>query len=143
MMQQAIEAELAELLSTCSNITTLHGKRAVVCNGYLPERKVLTAAGQIIVQVPKVGDRTRSGIKFDANVVPPYGRKLPRVSVTLPWLRLKGISTGNISDALKVLLGDDARGLSANVVGRLKRQWADYELESPRPVSFQLCLLVG
>ena len=75
VIQQAIEAELAELLSTCSNITTLHGKRAVVRNGYLPEREVLTAAGQIVVQVPKVRDRTGSGIKFNSNVVPPYVRK--------------------------------------------------------------------
>lgn len=124
VIQQAIEAELAELLSTCSNITTLHGKRAVVRNGYLPEREVLTAAGQIIVQVPKVRDRTGSGIKFNSNVVPPYVRKSPRVSAALPWLYLKGISTGNMADALKVLLGDDARGLSANVVSRLKEQWA-------------------
>lgn len=124
VIQQAIEAELAELLSTCSNITTLHGKRAVVRNGYLPEREVLTAAGQIVVQVPKVRDRTGSGIKFNSNVVPPYIRKSPRVSAALPWLYLKGISTGNMADALKVLLGDDARGLSANVVSRLKEQWA-------------------
>ena len=124
MIQQAIGAELAELLSTCSNITTLHGKRAVVRNGYLPEREVLTAAGQIIVQVPKVRDRTGSGIKFNSNVVPPYVRKSPRVSAALPLLYLKGISTGNMADALKVLLGDDARGLSANVVSRLKEQWA-------------------
>ncbi len=93
VIQQAIEAELAELLSTCSNITTLHGKRAVVRNGYLPEREVLTAAGQIVVQVPKVRDRTGSGIKFNSNVVPPYVRKSPRVSAALPWLYLKGIST--------------------------------------------------
>ena len=124
VIQQAIEAELAELLSTCSNITTLHGKRAVVRNGYLPEREVLTAAGQIVVQVPKVRDRTGSGIKFNSNVVPPYVRKSPRVSAALPWLYLKGVSTGNMADALKVLLGDDARGLSANVVSRLKEQWA-------------------
>jgi transposase-like protein len=124
VIQQAIEAELAELLSTCSNITTLHGKRAVVRNGYLPEREVLTTAGQIVVQVPKVRDRTGSGIKFNSNVVPPYVRKSPRVSTALPWLYLKGTSTGNMADALKVLLGDDARGLSANVVSRLKVQWA-------------------
>ncbi len=56
MIQQAIEAELAELLSSCANVTTLHGKRAVVRNGYLPGREVLTAAGQIAVKVPKVRD---------------------------------------------------------------------------------------
>ena len=54
VIQQAIEAELAELLSSSANVITLHGKRAVVRNGYLPEREVLTAAGQIAVKVPKV-----------------------------------------------------------------------------------------
>lgn len=124
VIQQAIEAELAELLSSCANVTTLHGKRAVVRNGYLPEREVLTAAGQITVKVPKVRDRSGSGIKFNSNVVPPYIRKSPRVSAALPWLYLKGISTGDMGEALRVLLGEDARGLSANVVSRLKAQWA-------------------
>jgi hypothetical protein len=63
VIQQAIEAELAELLSICSNVTMLHGKRAVVRNGYLPGREVLTGAGPIQVKVPKVRDRSGSGIK--------------------------------------------------------------------------------
>ena len=47
VIQQAIETELAELLSSCVNVTTLHGRAAVVRNGYLPERQVLTGAGSI------------------------------------------------------------------------------------------------
>lgn len=101
------------------------GKRAVVRNGYLPEREVLTAAGPIAVKVPEVRDRSGSGIKFNSSIVPPYVRKSPRVSAALPWLYLKGISTGDMGEALRVLLGDDAKGLSANVVSRLKAQWAD------------------
>lgn len=124
VIQQAIEAELAELLSSCANVTTLHGKRAVVRNGYLPEREILTAAGQVAVKVPKVRDRSGSGLKFNSNIVPPYVRKSPRVFAALPWLYLKGISTGDMGEALQVLLGEDARGLSANVVSRLKIQWA-------------------
>jgi transposase-like protein len=78
--------------------------------------------------VPKVRDRTGSGIKFNSNIVPPYIRKSPRVSAALPWLYLKGISTGDMGEAMKVLLGEDAKGLSANVVSRLKAQWAtDHE----------------
>jgi putative transposase len=72
--------------------------------------------------VPKVRDRSRSGIKFNSNIVPPCIRKSPRVSAALPWLYLKGISMGDMSEALRVLPGDDARGLSANVVSRLKAQ---------------------
>ena len=123
VIQQAIEAELADLLSKHANVVTLQGKRAVVRNGYLPEREVLTAAGAIAVRVPKVRDRAGSGVKFNSNIVPPYVRKSPRVSAALPWLYLKGISTGDMSEALRVLLGEDAKGLSANVVSRLKAQW--------------------
>lgn len=124
VIQQAIESELAELLSNCSNVLTLQGKQAVVRNGFLPEREVLTAAGPIAVKVPKVRDRSGSGIKFNSNIVPPYIRKSPRVSAALPWLYLKGVSTGDMGEALSVLLGEDAKGLSANVVSRLKAQWA-------------------
>jgi len=136
VIRQVIEAELAELLSSCANVTTLKGKRAVVRNGYLPEREILTAAGPIAVQVPKVRDRSGSGIKFNSNIVPPYVRKSPRVSAALPWLYLKGISTGDMGEALRVLLGEEAKGLSANVVSRLKAQWADeHEAWSRRDLS--------
>jgi putative transposase len=125
VIQQAIEAELTALLERFENVKTMHGQRAVVRNGYLPEREVLTAAGPIAVKVPKVRDRSGSGVKFNSSIVPPYVRKSPRVSAALPWLYLKGISTGDMSEALSVLLGEDAKGLSANVVSRLKAQWAD------------------
>jgi putative transposase len=125
VIQQAIEAELSALLERFENVKTLHGQRAVVRNGYLPEREVLTAAGPIPVKVPKVRDRSGSGVKFNSSIVPLYVRKSPRVSAALPWLYLKGISTGDMSEALSVLLGEDAKGLSANVVSRLKAQWAD------------------
>jgi len=129
VIQQAIEAELAQLLEQYENVKTLHGQRAVVRNGYLPEREVLTGAGPVAVQVPKVRDRSGSGVKFNSSIVPPYVRKSPRVSAALPWLYLKGISTGDMSEALGVLLGEDAKGLSANVVSRLKAQWADEQLQ--------------
>ena len=125
VIQQAIEAELSELMERFANVKTLQGQRAVVRNGYLPEREVLTAAGPIAVKVPKVRDRSGSGVKFNSAIVPPYVRKSPRVSAALLWLYLKGISTGDMGEALSVLLGDDAKGLSANVVSRLKAQWAD------------------
>ncbi|MEP6880106.1 MAG: IS256 family transposase [Nitrosospira sp.] len=125
VIQHAIEAELAELLARYTNVATLTGKRAVVRNGYLPEREVLTAAGPVPVKVPKVRDRSDAGVKFNSAIVPPYVRKSPRVSAALPWLYLKGISTGDMGEALSVLLGEDAKGLSANVVSRLKAQWAE------------------
>ena len=125
VIHQAIEAELAQLLEQYENVKTLHGRRSVVRNGYLPERCVLTGAGPVAVKVPKVRDRSGSGVKFNSAIVPPYVRKSPRVSAVLPWLYLKGISTGDMSEALQVLLGEEAKGLSANVVSRLKAQWVD------------------
>ena len=95
VIQQAIEAELAQLLEQYENVKTLAGQRAVVRNGYLPERAVLTAVGPVAVQVPKVRDRSGSGVKFNSALVPPYVRRSARVSAALPWLYLKGISTGD------------------------------------------------
>ena len=125
VIHQAIEAELAQLLEQYEKVKTLSGRRAVVRNGYLPERAVLTAVGPVAVTVPKVRDRSGSGVKFNSALVPPYVRRSPRVSAAMPWLYLKGISTGNMSEALKVLVGEDAKGLSPNVVSRLKAQWAE------------------
>ena len=125
VIQQVIELELAALLEQYANVRTLSGKKAVVRNGYLPERDVLTAAGPVAVKVPKVRDRSGTGVKFNSAVVPPYVRKSPRVSAALPWLYLKGISTGDMGEALSVLLGEQAKGLSANVVSRLKAQWSE------------------
>ncbi len=125
IIQQAIEVEVQVLTSSYANVTTTGGQRVVVRNGYHPERDILTAAGPVPVKMPKVRDRSGSGIKFTSQLVPPYVRRTPRLSAALPWLYLKGISTGDMSEALQALLGEDAKGLSAPVVSRLKMQWAD------------------
>ena len=125
VIHQAIEAELAQLLDQYDNVKTLHGKQAIVRNGYLPEREILTAVGPVAVKVPKVRDRSGSGVKFNSAIVPPYVRRCARVSAALPWLYLKGISTGDMSEALAVLVGEEAKGLSPSVVSRLKTQWAN------------------
>lgn len=125
VIQQALEAEFTQLLGQYDNVKTLHGKQAIVRNGYLPEREILTAVGPVTVKVPKVRDRSGGGVKFNSNIVPPYVRRSARVSAALPWLYLKGISTGDMSEALAVLVGEEAKGLSPNVVSRLKAQWTD------------------
>lgn len=108
-----------------TNVTDLSGRKAVVRNGFLPAREVLTALGPVAVRVPKVRDRSGSGVKFNSAIVPPYVRKARRVEVALPWLYLRGISTGDMQEALTVLLGADAKGLSPAVVSRLKAQWSE------------------
>ncbi|WP_442859729.1 IS256 family transposase [Burkholderia sp. 9773_38] len=125
IIRQAIEAELAALLEKYPNVRTIDGRRAVVRNGYLPERQIVTAVGPVAVQVPKVRDRSDSGVKFNSAIVPPYVRKSPRVSSSLPWLYLRGVSTGDMGEALSELLGEQAKGLSANVVSRLKATWTN------------------
>ena len=125
VIQQVIEAEMADMLNRFAHVRTQQGRRAVVRNGTLPERAVLTGIGPVSVTIPKVRDRSGQGIKFNSALVPPYVRKSARISAALPWLYLKGISTGDMSEALSVLLGERVRGLSPNVVCRLKAQWAD------------------
>ena len=124
LIQKAIEVEVRELLADYENVRMLGGQKAVVRNGYLPERQVLTAVGPVDVRVPKVRDRSGGGVKFNSALVPPFVRRSPRVSAALPWLYLKGISTGDMREALTVLVGDQAKGLSPNVVSRLKAEWA-------------------
>ena len=136
LIEQAVETELQVLLEEYANVTDLAGRRAVVRNGYLPERAILTGLGPVTVRLPKVRDRSQSGVKFNSAVVPPYVRKARRVEAALPWLYLRGISTGDMQEALLVLLGEEAKGLSPAVVSRLKAQWAeDYAAWNRRDLS--------
>ncbi len=136
LIQKAIEVEVQELLDDYENVKTLRGQRSVVRNGYLPAREVLTSVGNIEVRVPKVRDRSGMGVKFNSALVPPFVRRSPRMSAALPWLYLKGISTGDMREALAVLVGEQAKGLSANVVSRLKAEWAaEYAVWMKRDLS--------
>ena len=125
LIEKAVEAELQGLLDQDENVTDLGGRQAVVRNGHLPEREILTGLGPVPVRIPKVRDRSGSGIKFNSALVPPYVRKARRVEAALPWLYLRGISTGDMREALSVLLGEEAQGLSPAVVSRLKAEWAE------------------
>lgn len=128
LIQQAVAAELAELLSRYVGATDAQGRAAVVRNGYLPQRDVLTGIGPIPVRVPKVRSRSAGSVVFRSSLVPPYVRRAKRMDAALPWLYLKGIATGRMAEALAVLVGPEAKGLSASVVSRLKRQWhEEYE----------------
>ena len=93
LIEQAVETELQLLLDQYANVTDLAGRQAIVRNGYLPERDILTGLGPVTVRMPKVRDRSQSGVKFNSSVVPPYVRKAQRVEAALPWLYLRGIST--------------------------------------------------
>ena len=125
IIQRAIEAEVQLLLEQYEDVRLLDGRRAVVRNGTLPEREILTAVGPVPVQVPKVRDRSGAGVKFNSALAPPYVRRSARVAAALPWLYLKGISSGDLGEALEVLVGEGAKGLSAAALSRLKAQWSE------------------
>jgi len=125
LIEQAVEAELAEHLHRYKGIRMADGRPAVVRNGYLPERKLQTGIGSVSVRIPKVRSKTGEPVTFRSALVPPYVRKTRSLEAAIPWLYLKGVSTGEMGDALKVLLGPQAGGLSASTVARLKKQWAD------------------
>ena len=97
----------------------------VVRNGDLPERTITTGVGEVAIQVPKVRDRSGSGVKFNAMWLPPYLKRASSVEERLPWLYLKGISTGDFSSALIALLGAEAKGVSPATIRRLKAKWSD------------------
>jgi transposase-like protein len=96
----------------------------VVRNGYLPERALQTGLGPVTVRIPKVRAKTGEPVTFHSALVPPYVRKTMSLEAAVPWLYLKGISTGEMGAALEVLLGPQAKGLSASTVSRLKQVWA-------------------
>jgi len=127
LLAKAVEAELTELLEQ-HDAQTAEDKRAVVRNGYLPERTIQTGLGELPVKIPKVRDRSGQGIKFNSQLVPPYLKRAKNMEELIPWLYLKGISTGEMQPALEALLGEGATGLSAGTVSRLKQLWeADYD----------------
>jgi transposase-like protein len=122
---QAVEGELEELLARHAERRTADGHAGVVRNGYLPERELQTGVGPVTVRVPKVRARTGDPVTFRSALVPPYVRKTKSLQAALPWLYLKGISTGEMGEALAVLVGPEAKGLSASTVSRLKQEWAE------------------
>ena len=123
LIRNAIEIELEELLATNAHRRTDEDKAAVIRNGYLPERELQTGIGPVKVKIPKIRTRKGDPVVFHSALVPPYVRKTRSLEAALPWLYLKGISTGEMSNALEVLVGKEARGLSASTISKLKKEW--------------------
>ena len=113
------------LLAQYANRYDPQGRQAVVRNGYLPERDVQTGIGTIRVHGPRVRDRSGAGICFHSALLPPYIRRSKSLEALLPWLYLKGVSTGDFSEALQALLGAEAPGLSPATISRLKQGWQE------------------
>ena len=135
MLSRAIEEEVAAYVEARRELVDGNGHRLVVRNGHLPERSIQTPMGSVEVKQPRVRDRRDAGERevFRSSILPPYLRKTKSLEDLLPWLYLKGISTGDFSEALQALLGPDAPGLSASTITRLKAGWEqEYEDWSKR-----------
>jgi putative transposase len=127
LLSEAIEAEVAEWIESRSHVTDEAGHRQVVRNGRLPKRTILTGVGALEVEQPRVLDRRPKGEAelFSSKILPPYLRKTKSLEELIPWLYLKGISTGDFSEALCALVGPQAKGLSASTIVRLKSVWEE------------------
>lgn len=124
MIATAIEMEVADYIAAHRDLRDENGRALVVRNGRAKDRKLLIGCGTIDIAAPRVNDR-RSGIRFTSSILPPYMRKSPAITEVLPILYLKGLSTGDFSEALESLLGKEAKGLSATTITRLKAKWYD------------------
>jgi putative transposase len=140
LLTQAIEAEVAGYIERYGAMRDAQGHRLVVRNGHLPEREIQTGIGPVKVRQPRVNDKRvdESGrrFRFSSEILPKYLRKTRSLEELIPWLYLKGISTGDFSEALAALLGPGAPGVSASTVVRLKEVWQkEYEAWGKRPLA--------
>jgi putative transposase len=127
LLARAIEAEVAAFLANHADLVDEAGRRRLVRNGFLPERTIQTGIGPVPVRQPRVRDRGAGApepkIRFTSAILPKYLRRTRSIEELLPWLYLKGISSGDFGEALAALLGPDAPGLSASTISRLKEAW--------------------
>ena len=138
LLAEAIEAEVAAWIDAHAHLKDASGRQQVVRNGHLPERTIQTGIGEIEVQQPRVRDRRPAGQRepFTPAVLPPYLRRTKSLEELIPWLYLKGISTGDFAEALQAILGPDAPNLSATTITRLKAVWEqDHDAWSRRSLA--------
>lgn len=125
LLADAVEAEVADWLETRAHLKDGRGRQQVVRNGRLPARSIITALGPLEVTQPRVRDRrpVEEAEPFTSKILPPYLRRTKSIEQLIPWLYLRGISTGDMQEALVGLLGPGCPGLSATTVTRLKSVW--------------------
>jgi len=141
MLQAAIDAEVDAFIERHQDHRDSGGRRLVVKNGSLPAREILTGAGSLKVKQGRVRDNApdcENRVHFSPSILPAYLKRTKSIEELIPWLYLKGVSTGGMGEALQALVGEKAKGLSANVVVRLKEQWSnEYEQWMQRDLSEQ------
>jgi len=142
LLVQAIDAEVAGWIESHKDVVDDKGHRVVVRNGHMPTRSIVTGVGPVEVTQPRVHDRRPVDTvgedgqpveRFRSKILPPYLRKTKRMEELIPWLYLKGVSTGDFTEALQSLLGPESVGLSATTITRLISTWqSDYEAWNKR-----------
>lgn len=139
MLRKALEIEVNLFLEKYQYILDDKGNRQVIRNGRGQPRKIVTGAGQIEVETPRVDDRVlevHQEPRFRSSIVPPYLRRTKNIDELLPVLYLKGISTGDFGEALESILGKSVIGISAQNIVRLKQVWQkEYGQWSKRELS--------
>jgi putative transposase len=146
LLSQAVEAEVDAWIEGHAGLKDDHGRQQVVKNGHHPTRTLVTGIGPVEVTQPRVWDRRIVGRRrveiapgrsvtqdvdaegqgierFRSSILPPYLRKTKAIEELIPWLYLKGVSTGDFSEALQALVGPQAAGLSATTITRLMTVW--------------------
>lgn len=125
MLTDMIQQEVEDWLAQRAHLRDERGRRQVVRNGYLPQREITSGVGAVKVKQPRVRDRRPAdqAEPFTSKILPPYLRKTKSIEELIPWLYLKGVSTGDFSEALAALVGPGCPGLSATTVTRLKSVW--------------------
>ncbi len=126
LLAQAIEAEVESFLARHQELHDERGRARLVRNSHLPEREVQTGIGPVRVKASRVHDRHQgeAKLRFSSSILPKYLRRSASLEQLIPWLYLKGVSTGDFREALPALLGGNAPGLSASTVSRLKGVWS-------------------
>ena len=84
LIARAVESELQGLLDQYADVSAPDGRQAVVRNGHLPKRTIQTGVGDVEVQVPKVRDRSGSGIRFNSQLLPPYLKRARSLDELIP-----------------------------------------------------------
>jgi putative transposase len=127
MLAAALDEEVAAYIERHQVEVDDDGHRLVVRNGRAEERKVTCGAGTLAIRAPRVNDKrvdeSDRRQRFTSAILPPYMRRSPKVAEVLPVLYLRGLSTNDFREALPILLGEDAAGLSATNIARLTTVW--------------------
>lgn len=128
LLAQALELEVEEFIKKYRQLKDEAGHQRLVRNGYLPERNIQSGIGPVAVKAPRVRDRhdkPSERIRFSSSILPTYLRKTKSMEQLIPWMYLKGVSTGDFSETLSALVGKDAPGLSPTTISRLKTAWEE------------------